>query len=103
MKKFLGLDIGEKRIGVALAQDKTVIPFDVIDSTNLSKALNNIAKICRSESIEKIIIGIPKSSNLKSKKITFQIDKIHKFAIELYKNFNIEFVYVDETLKSKES
>ena len=55
MKKFLGLDIGEKRIGVALSQDRIVVPFDIIDSTNLPKALSDIARICRSESIEKII------------------------------------------------
>ncbi len=103
MKKFLGLDIGEKRIGVALSQDRIVVPFDIIDSTNLSKALSDIARICRSESIEKIIIGIPKSSNLKPKKITFQIDKIHKFAMELTKNLNIEITYIDETLTSKEA
>lgn len=97
MKKILGLDVGDKRIGVAIAEETLVAPFGVIDNTNLSEAIHEIVKISHREEIEKIIIGIPKSKD------NLQSDKIHKFAIELTKNLNIEIDFVDETLTTKEA
>lgn len=97
MAKILSLDIGQKRIGVAIAEGKVVAPYGVVASANLLPAVREILTICRKEDVAKIIIGLPKSKN------NFEIDKIHKFAIELTKNSNLEIIYVDETLTSKEA
>ena len=97
MSKLLGLDIGDKRIGVAISEDHLVAPYGVIKNEDLGKVINEIGRILKAEKIAKIIIGIPKNQD------TFQADKIHKFAMELAKNLNIEIEYVDETLSSKEA
>ncbi|MCL5406997.1 MAG: Holliday junction resolvase RuvX [Patescibacteria group bacterium] len=97
MTKLLGLDIGEKRIGVAIAEEKMVVPFGIINNTNLDEAISEIGKICRNENILKIIIGIPKSED------SVQADKIYKFALTLAQNLNLEVDFVDESLTSKEA
>lgn len=97
MKKFLGLDIGEKRIGLAIAQGKIVASYGVIKNLSLSDTVHQIAKIVREEQIGKIIIGLPKTAKI------IQTDKIHKFAFELNKLLNIDTAFVDEFLTSKEA
>lgn len=100
MKKILGLDIGDARIGVAIAEKKLVAPYGIVDGSNLQAAIAEIAKICRGEQIKKIIIGVPRN---RQEKDTFQIDKIYSFARELSKNIQIPIIYIDETLTSKEA
>ncbi len=100
MKKILGLDIGDARIGVAIAEKKLVAPYGVVSGLNLQAAIAEIAKICRGEQIQEIIIGVPQN---RQEKDTFQIDKIHSFARELSKNIQIPIIYIDETLTSKEA
>ncbi|MGA2666851.1 MAG: Holliday junction resolvase RuvX [Patescibacteria group bacterium] len=97
MKKFLGLDIGEKRIGVALAENSLVSAYGTLDNSNYQTAVLEIAKICHAEQITKIIVGIPKNDD------TFEMDKIRSFAMELAKNIHLPIVYIDETLTSKEA
>ena len=97
MKKILGLDVGEKRIGVALAEGIFISSFGVIENASYQSVILEIAKICHLENIERIVIGVPKSKD------TFQVDKVHSFAMELAKSVNLPIEYVDETLTSKEA
>ena len=97
MSRLLGLDIGDKRIGVAISEDHLAAAYGIIENGDLEKVVNEIGRILRAERIQKIVIGIPKNKD------TFQADKIHKFALELAKNLNVEIEYVDETLSSREA
>lgn len=95
--KILGLDIGQKRIGVAISEGKIASAYTVIDGSDWEKAIFTLSGIIRAENVAQIIIGIPKNKD------TFQSDKIHKFALELTKTVNLPINYVDETLTSKEA
>ena len=95
--KILGLDIGQRRIGVAMAEGKIASSLDIIEMADLTLAVAEVSQIVRAENIEKIIIGIPKNQD------TLQADKIHKFAMELAKVINLPIEYIDETLTSKEA
>lgn len=97
MKKILGLDIGEKRIGVALAEDHIIAPYGIVEVATYQAAILEIAKICQSENVSKIVVGAPEHED------TFQIDKVRFFAIELAKTINLPIEYVDETLTSIEA
>lgn len=102
--KILGLDIGEKRIGVAMADGKIASAYAVIKIDDLAKAILEVSRIVRQENIEKIIIGIPKNLPAgEAGQDTLQADKIHKFALELAKVINLPIEYIDETLTSKEA
>jgi putative holliday junction resolvase len=97
LKKVLGLDVGEKRIGVALAEGKIVTAYGIVEVTTYQAAILEIAKICQSENVVKIVVGAPKHED------TFQIDKVRFFAMELAKTINLPIEYVDETLTSVEA
>lgn len=103
MKKILGLDFGDKRIGAAIAEKNLVASYGVIDNENLQEAINEIGRICRAEQVGKIVVGLPQKHANRVAKDTYQLDKIHLFAHELSKNLQIPIDFVDETLTSKEA
>ena len=87
--RLLGIDYGQKRIGLALADGGLVKPLRVI--FNDAQAAEKIVRICRQEEIEKIIMGI--SESLK--------EEILSFSDKLKKRINLLIVFEDETLTTK--
>lgn len=100
MKKILGLDFGDKRIGAAIAEKNLIASYGIIDNENLQEAINEIGRICRAEQVDKIVVGLPRKHATQN---TYQLDKIHLFAHELSKNLQIPIDFADETLTSKEA
>jgi len=56
--KYLAIDYGEKRIGLATGE-MIPVPFGVIENSDLDETAGKIAEICLAEAIEKIIVGLP--------------------------------------------
>jgi len=94
--KILGLDLGEKRIGVAFAEGDVVSSLDTIVYTNREEAINRISEICREIEIDRMVIGMP-VGNVESE------DVVRSFALELNKMVELPIEYVDESLTSKEA
>lgn len=59
--RILGLDPGEKRIGVAISDPLgiTAQGLEVISYSDTDQALNRIYEICLGYSVEKIVVGNP--------------------------------------------
>ena len=100
MKRILGLDHGDRRIGLALSDPLQIIakPFETIDlkfSKNIFDLLNSIIK---EQNVEKIIVGYP--ITLKNK-FSIQTKKVLKFVELLKKNVQIEVKLYDERLTSQ--
>ena len=59
----LGLDIGEKRIGVAVSDPEEILtsPLATIKRDNDQKAIDSILELINEYGVEKIIIGMPYS------------------------------------------
>ena len=59
--RLIGLDLGSKRIGVAICDDKRKIstPFKTIDYRNMQYLLDQLTKIIYENNISGIIIGFP--------------------------------------------
>ena len=59
--RLLGLDLGSKRIGVSICDDKQSIatPYKTINKTNLEKLITEILAIIEENNIGGIIIGNP--------------------------------------------
>ena len=94
-KKYLGIDWGEVRIGLALADSETKIatPF---------KAVGDIAavlKVVSEEKIEVLIVGKPVSIMNDSPRTINE--KYNKFIDELKSKIKIPLELVDERLSSK--
>ncbi|MBZ7933809.1 MULTISPECIES: Holliday junction resolvase RuvX [Campylobacter] len=95
--RALALDIGLKRIGVALCIDKIALPLNAVLRKNRNQAAIEIKKILQEYRISLLIVGIPKggSSEDEMKK------RIQHFVSLL--EFEKEVVYVDESGTSKEA
>ena len=61
MHKIMALDIGTKRIGIALSDYLQVIaiPHSFISRTPENEALKRITEIAKENRVEKIVVGVP--------------------------------------------
>src|SRR5688572_1884791 len=57
--RMLGIDFGERRIGVALSQGRIAVPRKIIEHTNRAADLDAIAKIALLERVTAIVVGVP--------------------------------------------
>ncbi|MFH0923593.1 MAG: Holliday junction resolvase RuvX [Candidatus Falkowbacteria bacterium] len=92
-KKYLGIDWGEKRIGLALGDSETKIatPFNVAGS------IKEIIKIIKEEKIDAIILGKPVKMSGRDE----LSDEFESFIKLLRKKAGIPIEMIDERLSSK--
>ena len=95
---YLGIDYGERRIGLAKGDDrlKVATPFKTV--TNESDILNVLADIVKTEVIEKIIVGIPMSFDGGENEFT---EKIMEFAEDLEARTGLAVATINEIFSSK--
>lgn len=100
--KYLGIDYGSKRVGIAVSDENKKIAFPRSYILNNSYLFHNILAVIRNENISKIIIGYP--LNLKSEKttVTEQAEKFKKTLESLFKkeSLDIGIIFLDERFTS---
>lgn len=94
----VGLDVGDKRIGVAVVNLIARLPRPVTILQNNDQIFDEINRIAKDESTSKIVVGIPR--NLEGQE-TQQSAKIRQFAEQLKQKTSLEVVFADESLSSK--
>ena len=102
MKKFIGLDVGDVRIGVAKCDPLGILAtaLEVIDR-NVTDPIERIKEILSDEGTRKIVVGIPKS--LDGTK-NLQAEKVEKFISEMKEKIErIEVIAVDERYTTTEA
>lgn len=95
MKKYIALDVGDVRIGVAKSDILGIVasPLETIDRRKV-KALKRIAELCKENETTSIVVGIPKSLDGSEKR---QVEKVREFIVKLKKEIpNLEIIEVDE-------
>jgi len=99
MGRFLAIDFGEKRVGLALSDPMKIIakPFKTIFYSNQKDLINKIALIIKDEKIEKIILGLPKG--LKGNN-TSQTNIVIEFYKYIKNKIDTPIVMEDERLSS---
>ena len=99
MGRFLAIDFGEKRVGLALSDPMKIIakPFKTIFYSNQNDLINKIALIIKDEKIEKIILGLPKG--LKGNN-TSQTNIVIEFFNYIKDKIDTPIVMEDERLSS---
>ncbi|MFH1583059.1 MAG: Holliday junction resolvase RuvX [Candidatus Falkowbacteria bacterium] len=95
IKIYLGVDWGEKRIGLALADGETKMatPFKTVEN------VDEVAKIVKIEQIDLVVIGKP--VQIKNHEIEISNEKYNKFIEDLKDKINLPIELVDERLSSK--
>jgi putative Holliday junction resolvase len=95
LKKYISLDIGDVRIGVAKSDITGIIatPLEVIDRKK-TKAIKRIIEICENENTKSIVVGIPKSLDGTEKR---QVEKVREFIKKIEENIPlVEIIEIDE-------
>ena len=99
MGRFLALDIGERRIGIALSDPMHIIafPYSVIDRRITPDFKIEIQKIISDKDVEALVIGLP--ITLKNR-ISKQTEKVQLIIKELESEFTVPIYTIDERLSS---
>ena len=95
--KALALDVGLKRIGVALCVDKIALPLDPIIRKNRNQAANEIKNLLKMHEISLLLVGLPRGGRSEE-----EMQKRIKHFVSLLE-FEKEICFVDESFTSKEA
>ena len=100
--RILGLDFGEKTIGVAISDPFgwTAQGVEIIrrkEEKNLKASIVRIGEIINEYSVEKIVMGYPKNMN---NSLGERCEKTEAFKDKLEKTFKIEVILWDERLST---
>lgn len=97
MMRALALDLGLKRIGLALYMENIAVPLNAILRKNRNQAANEVRKLIKEHQISKLIVGLPKGGASE-----VEMTKRVQHFISLLE-FDGEVIFVDETYTSKEA
>ncbi|HEC1770627.1 Holliday junction resolvase RuvX [Campylobacter lari] len=94
--KTLALDIGLKRIGVALCVNKSIaMPLEAIIRKNRNQAANEVKKYIKEYDVNTLVVGIPLGGSSED-----EMRKRVEHFISLL-DFDKEVFFVDESFSSK--
>ncbi|MEM9557002.1 MAG: Holliday junction resolvase RuvX [Acidobacteriota bacterium] len=102
--RALGIDFGERRIGLAIGDDATgvAVPLDVIERTTDRRAVYQIADLSRREDIDLLVVGEPRD-RLDPTAPRAEVDRVHRFGAKLEKATRLPVRFLDETLTTVEA
>jgi putative Holliday junction resolvase len=100
--RIVGLDVGERRIGVAVADERApvALPVAVIERKELPADLDAIARLLQEQGAEVIVIGLPISLN---GSLGPQAQAVEAFGRELSARLSLPIEYWDERLSTVEA
>lgn len=91
--KYLGVDYGKRKVGLAISEGLSVSPFKVVEINSLADGVAKISHIIKSEEIDELVIGVPESGEARR--------MVEKFLKEIKEIEEIKVIEVDETLSSQ--
>ncbi|HEC1564872.1 TPA: Holliday junction resolvase RuvX [Campylobacter upsaliensis] len=95
--RALALDLGLKRIGLALYVENIAVPLNAILRKNRNQAANEVRKLIEEHQISKLIVGLPKGGASE-----VEMTKRVQHFISLLE-FDGKVIFVDEAYTSKEA
>lgn len=97
-RRYLALDIGEVRIGVAMADDtvRIAVPYDTI-AMDEARFRQDVAQLVAQHTITTLVIGYPRNQ---SGEATQQTEYVERMAAQLH-DIDATVVFQDESLTSR--
>ncbi|MFH1639545.1 MAG: Holliday junction resolvase RuvX [Chloroflexota bacterium] len=97
MKRFLALDIGDMRIGVAMSDPEGILasPFIIMERIDETKDIEGISRIITEKDVGRVIVGLPRSL---SGALGAQAAKVKKFTGKLQGLVDVPVEFRDERL-----
>lgn len=97
MNRYLGLDVGERRIGLALSDPLgiTAQPLETINRSALKDDIATIFKVVDEKEVSALVVGLPKNMN---NSLGFKAQEVQNFIASLTKSRDIPVHWIDERL-----
>lgn len=91
--RYLGVDFGLRRVGLAISEGNIASPFKIIEVKNFSDAVEKVFQIVKKEDFSKIVVGLPEG----------KVGQTVTGFINALKKKGLDIIGVDETLSSKQA
>lgn len=100
--RLLGLDVGQKRIGLAITDDRNrvVFPRGNLERKNKNQTIVDLKKFCEEEKVSKIICGLPLDEQERERRGT---RAIRAFGELIEKELHIPVEFIDEAFSTDEA
>lgn len=101
--RTLGIDFGEKRIGLAISDDagRVAVPMETFERQTDRRAVYRIAALAREEEVKHLVLGEPRG--LEDGLLGPAAERIRRFGAKLAKASRLPVTYVDESLTTVEA
>ena len=100
-KNILALDVGDRRVGVALAdsQIKIAVPYGYLERSD--KIIQQITELMLDHDIDTLVIGYPRNQSGEATKQTESVEQFAEGLAEI--EIDADLVFQDESLSSVEA
>lgn len=99
--KVLGIDWGERRIGLAISPDgQWAFPWKILDVRGFAHAMQSLQEVVDSEKIERVVLGLPVGMDGKDSP---QTSRVREVAADLQNVLGLPVELLDERLTSVEA
>ena len=97
--RTLGVDLGTRRVGLALSDEgaQYATPYDVLQVTSPQQALTMVVNVVRKEGVERIVVGLPLNMD---DSVGGAATQTARWGAELSAAAGKPVVFVDERLSS---
>jgi len=102
MAKILGLDMGEKRIGMAISDENQTIafPLKVFQLGRRAAFINELQQLIGEQGVERIVLGLPLRTDGKP---SAAAQAVREWAAVLHRELHIPVALYDERFTSVEA
>ncbi|HPN38588.1 MAG TPA: Holliday junction resolvase RuvX [Melioribacteraceae bacterium] len=97
-KRILGIDYGEKRVGIAITDPLRIFVYPLLTLSNDERLIENLEKVLIEYNVEKIVVGYPYKEDGSKWQVT---ENIEKFAKILGEKFKLAIEFYDERYSSE--
>lgn len=100
--RILGLDVGRRRIGVAVSDELgwTAQPVTVIDNLETDDVLEAVAELVRAYGAEAVVVGLPRRTD---GSYGPEADYVRAFGEQIRQKINVAVEYQDERFSTAEA
>ena len=98
--RYLGIDFGSKRIGLAISDENAGFAFPLSVLPNSEKSLGQILQICKEKNIGAIVIGDSENFQMQKNEI---MKEVETFTKEIQKKSGLPVSFHPEFLTSREA
>ncbi|MEG1710222.1 MAG: Holliday junction resolvase RuvX [Clostridia bacterium] len=97
MGRVLALDVGDRRIGLALSDPMKIIanPYDTLFRSEIKTDLKALAALIVDKEVDTIVCGLPKNMNNEE---SIQTSKTREFIEQLKEYTTVKVIFIDERL-----